>query len=114
MSGERLSFEHNPLQCHMVDLDQNTAPSKGFLHFPSFWFKIDHVALRRIMLEAQTFPGHKKCRLPTLYIPKDNYLSDFENFEFSPSYGLSIVTQSLVVFAHCFPSVAGARISNGN
>ena len=68
----------------------------------------------QVMLEAQTLPGHKKCRLPTFYIAKDNCLSDFENFEFSPTYGLSRATQSLVVFAHCFPSVAGVGISNGN
>ena len=76
--------------------------------------QIEHAALRRVMLEAQMFPGHKKCRLPTLYVSKDNCLSDFENFEFSPTYGLSRATQSLVVFAHCFPSVAGIGISKGN
>ena len=68
----------------------------------------------QINLGAQTLPGHKKCRLPTFYISKETDLSDFENFEFSPSYGLSIVTQSLVVFAHCFPSVDGIGISEGN
>ena len=58
--------------------------------------------MRPIDLEAQTLPGHKKCRLSTYYIAKENGLGDFENFEFSPTYGLSIASQSLVGLPHCF------------